>query len=68
MRWYTRNSNLDLGWGGKPIWATETVLQYRQQYDATMRAGMWTDAHPVNLQWSEWQDVPQVVAPEPSYT
>lgn len=39
----------------------ERVLQYRQQYDATIRAGMWTDERPANLQWSEWKDVPEVV-------
>lgn len=43
------------------------VLQYRQQYDATIRAGMWTDERPVNLQWSEWQDVPLVAERDPSY-
>lgn len=36
-------------------------LQYRQQYDATIRAGMWLDERPPNLQWSDWQDVPEVV-------
>ena len=36
-------------------------LQYRQQYDATIRAGMWVDERPLNLQWSDWQDVPEVV-------
>lgn len=43
------------------------VLQYRQQYDATIRAGMWADERPVNLQWSEWRDVPVVAERDPSY-
>lgn len=45
----------------------EKQLQYRQQYDATIRAGMWADERPVNLKWSEWQDVPLVSEPDPSY-
>lgn len=45
----------------------EKKLQYRQQYDATIRAGMWTDERPVNLQWSEWRDVPLVAERDPSY-
>ena len=36
-------------------------LQYRQQYDATILAGMWVDELPLNLQWSDWQDVTEVV-------
>ena len=35
------------------------VLQYRQQYDATIRAGMWVNERPPNLQWSEWKTVPE---------
>ena len=45
----------------------EKKLQYRQQYDATIRAGMWVDERPANLQWSEWQDVPLVAERDPSY-
>lgn len=48
MRWYV------------PV-EGEKVLQYRQQYDATIRAGMWVDERPPNLQWSEWRDVPEYV-------
>ena len=54
MRWYVPND------GNK-------VLQYRQQYDATMRAGMWKDERTVNLQWSEWRDVPLVAERDPGY-
>ena len=39
------------------------TLQYRQQYDATIRAGMWVDERPANLQWSDWKEVPVVTAP-----
>lgn len=41
-----------------------TVLQYRQQIDTTIRAGMWNNSDIVktaNYQWSDWQDVPTVV-------
>lgn len=54
MRWYVPVSG-------------EKVLQYRQQYDATMRAGMWTDEQPPNLQWSAWKDVPLVAERDPGY-
>ena len=54
MRWYVPND------GNK-------VLQYRQQYDATIRAGMWTDERPANLQWSAWRDVPVESEPDPAY-
>lgn len=47
LRWYT------------PAGGTK-VLQYRQQYDATIRAGMWVDERPADLQWSNWKDVPEV--------
>ena len=43
------------------------ILQYRQQDDATIRAGMWADERPVNLQWSEWREVPVVAERDPSY-
>lgn len=42
------------------------VLQYRQQYDATIRAGMWVDERPATLQWSEWKTVPEVAERDPS--
>ena len=54
MRWYVPVSG-------------EKVLQYRQQYDATMRAGMWKDDQPPNLQWSAWRDVPVESEPDPAY-
>ncbi len=47
------------------------VLQYRQQYDATIRAGMpnmitWPHTT-TNMQWSEWREVPLVAERDPSY-
>ena len=49
----------------------EKRLQYRQQYDATIRAGspnMITWPHTAtNMQWSEWRDVPLVSERDPSY-
>jgi hypothetical protein len=47
----------------------EKKLQYRQQVDVTIRAGMWvsTDNLNVNMQWSEWRDVPLVAERDPSY-
>ncbi len=47
----------------------ERRLQYRQQIDVTVRAGMWvnTDNLNVNMQWSEWRDVPLVAERDPSY-
>jgi hypothetical protein len=47
----------------------ERRLQYRQQIDVTVRAGMWvnTDNLNVNMQWSEWRDVPLVAERDPSF-
>jgi hypothetical protein len=45
---------------------TKRKLQYRQQYDATIRAGgagTWDNeslARTANYKWSHWQDVPVV--------
>jgi hypothetical protein len=39
-------------------------LQYRQQVDTTIRAGMWPApdmARTANMQWSAWHDVPEIV-------
>ena len=53
MRWY------DTG--------EKKVLQYRQQIDLTIRAGMnWTPdqlSKTANYQWSDWMDVPTVESP-----
>jgi|688.fasta_scaffold11565_2 hypothetical protein len=41
----------------------ETVLQYRQKVDTTVRAGMWSDQDKLKTahwEWSDWQDVPTV--------
>jgi hypothetical protein len=47
----------------------ERRLQYRQQIDVTVRAGMWvnTDNLNVNMQWSEWRDVPLVAERDPGF-
>jgi hypothetical protein len=47
----------------------EKRLQYRQQVDVTIRAGMWVNTNNLNanMQWSEWRDVPLVSEPDPSY-
>ncbi len=41
---------------------TETVLQYRQKIDTTVRAGLnWSHddlSRTANYQWSDWSDVP----------
>jgi hypothetical protein len=63
LRWFTRDSNLDVGWGGPPVYEKERVLQYRQKIDVTVRAGQWDAAgiaQTANWQWSEWKDVPEV--------
>lgn len=49
------------------------VLQYRQQYDATIRAaaaGMWDNEslmRTANWQWSAWKDVPVESERDPAY-
>jgi hypothetical protein len=47
----------------------ERRLQYRQQFDVTIRAGMWVNTNNLNanMQWSEWRDVPLVAERDPSY-
>lgn len=59
MRWYV------------PV-EGEKKLQYRQQYDATIRAYSpnlitWPHEPAANMQWSEWKDVPVVAERDPSY-
>lgn len=40
------------------------TLQYRQQYDATIFAGLNRPVnHTPNMQWSDWTEVPVEVAP-----
>jgi len=42
----------------------DKVLQYRQQYDSAVRAGMGWDANSLaqtaKIVWSDWKDVPEV--------
>ena len=58
MRWLTRPHPDHPG--------TQEVLQYRQTFDATVRAGgpgTWdrdTISLTADYQWSEWKDVPKV--------
>lgn len=50
MRWYSTNN-------------TQRRLQYRQQYNTTVYAGMPTEKQKLetaSYQWSEWIDVPHV--------
>ena len=48
----------------------ERRLQYRQQIDVTVRAGMWdqeSTSATANMQWSHWRDVPLAAERDPSY-
>jgi hypothetical protein len=55
MRWYVPND------GNK-------VLQYRQQVDVTVYAGLGPFSDSArNMQWSEWRDVPLVAERDPGY-
>ena len=48
----------------------ERRLQYRQQIDVTVRAGMWdqeSTSATANMQWSEWRDVPLVAERDPGF-
>jgi hypothetical protein len=57
MRWYV------------PV-EGEKRLQYRQQIDVTVRAGIWpADSTSVttNMQWSQWRDVPLVAERDPGF-
>jgi hypothetical protein len=53
LRWLVR-----AGWDGP-----EKFLQMRQQYDKTIRAGMFSHEdiqRTASMAWSEWKDVPVV--------
>jgi hypothetical protein len=47
----------------------EKRLQYRQQVDVTVRAGMWVNTSNLNanMQWSQWRDVPLVAERDPGF-
>lgn len=50
----------------------DKVLQYRQQYDAAVRAGTagWDAnslARTARMQWSAWRDVPVEAERDPSF-
>lgn len=57
MRWYV------------PV-VGDKVLQYRQQVDVAVRAGMGWDANSLaqtaNMQWSPWKDVPMESEKDPN--
>ena len=61
LRWLTRDSTLDISEDHIPCYAKERVLQYRQKVDLTIYAGQgpFPDSAK-NMQWSLWQDVPEV--------
>lgn len=41
--------------------SSEKILQYRQQYDSTIYAGMGQFPESAKqIVWSEWKDVPEV--------
>lgn len=52
----------ELRWVYRQSAVRTTVLQYRQQIDVNVYAGLgpWPVPAPRNLQWSEWRDVPVV--------
>lgn len=48
----------------------QKVLQYRQQYDATIRAlpaGGSISTGIMEVRWSDWREVPVVAERDPSY-
>jgi hypothetical protein len=48
----------------------ERRLQYRQQIDVTVRAGIWpadSTSATANMQWSQWRDVPMESERDPAY-
>jgi hypothetical protein len=48
----------------------ERRLQYRQQIDVTVRAGIWpadSTSATANMQWSQWRDVPLVAERDPGF-
>ena len=55
---------IELRWLNRMVDQKSTrVLQYRQQEDITIRAGMWNNAdiaRTATMQMSSWRDVPEV--------
>ncbi len=63
LRWHKRyTGKVIIDQYGLDANETETVLQYRQKVDTTVRAGLdWSHddfARTANYQWSDWSDVP----------
>ena len=70
MRWleyqeeeteYLSPREIQFGKPAEKFLVTKQKLQYRQKFDATIRAGMWDNdstTQTANYQWSDWQDVP----------
>lgn len=53
---------IELRWLVRPGWdGPENVLQYRQQYDATIYSSFKPNGEYLKeLKWSDWKDVPVV--------
>ena len=73
MRWLTykeeetlvpQTSQIQFGKTFEKVMVTKRKLQYRQQYDSAVRAGMGWDANSLaqtaKIVWSDWKDVPEV--------
>lgn len=72
MRWLTYKeeetlvpptSQIQFGKSFEKVMATKRKLQYRQQYNATVYAGMPGQDfmnQTAKMVWSEWKDVPEV--------
>ena len=57
LRWYVHTEVDDDGFPHN-----RKSLQYRKYYDAGAYAGFYATPPAVNLQWSDWTDVPTVIA------
>ena len=63
LRWVERPITIpDERLGGGVTIAKIKILQYRKYYDAGAYAGFYATPPAVNLQWSDWTDVPTVIA------
>lgn len=57
LRWFIRNSKLDIGWGGQPVYEKERILQYRYLLEIDKSKPISNKINTSDLQWSEWKDV-----------
>ena len=60
LRWLEKPTIIPDGQPGAGMIGTMTVLQYRKYYDSGAYAGFYATPPAVNLQWTEWTDVPTV--------